>query len=245
MAMLDGESATTTSSSVKRAGADKARRKKEKRLRQQQAKREAAAAQRAQAGAVPESVLQQPEPEPEPEPEPPEPQLESQPELQLEPEAEPKEPKLKPEAETNADGDYAELRTFLLAHKLTRHYDILVQHEVSFDALVELAESDLQEIGLAKGPRVKMMKCAAKFHERNQERQVVPDEFCCPISQEWMRDPAIVVETGMSYEREAIVEWLSSNDTDPSTGVELGRRKQLAPNVALRKAIAAWREGAS
>ena len=49
--------------------------------------------------------------------------------------------------------------------------------------------------------------------------------------------------TGMTYEREAIVEWLSSNDIDPSTGVELGQRKQLAPNVALRKLIAAWQEG--
>ena len=46
----------------------------------------------------------------------------------------------------------------------------------------------------------------------------------------------------MTYEREAIVEWLSSNDIDPSTGVELGQRKLLAPNVALRKLIAAWRE---
>jgi hypothetical protein len=121
-----------------------------------------------------------------------------------------------------------------------------VQHEISFDALVELAESDLREIGLAKGPRVKMMKCAAKFSQRSRDQRappvVVPDEFYCPISQECMRDPVIVVETGMTYEREAIVEWLSSNDIDPSTGVELGQRKLLAPNVALRKLIAAWRE---
>ena len=49
----------------------------------------------------------------------------------------------------------------------------------------------------------------------------------------------------MTYERDAIVEWLSSHDTDPSTGVELGgARKQIAPNVVLRKLIAAWEEGA-
>jgi hypothetical protein len=164
----------------------------------------------------------------------------------MEPKPETKELKSEPkaaEAETATAGDYAELWTFLVAHKLTRHYDTLVQHEVAFDALVELAESDLQEIGLAKGPRVKMMKCAAKFRPPTQKQLVVPDEFCCPISQEWMRYPTMVVETGMTYEREAIVEWLSSNDTDPSTGVELGQRKQLAPNVALRKTIGAWREG--
>ena len=110
----------------------------------------------------------------------------------------------------------------------------------------ELAESDLQEIGVAKGARVKMMKCAPKFSPRNQDRPQsgpAPDEFHCPISQECMRDPVIVVETGMTYEREVIVEWLSSNDIDPSTGVELGQRKQLTPNVALRQLIAAWQDG--
>ena len=141
---------------------------------------------------------------------------------------------------------------------------------MSFDALLDFDESDLQDIGLAKGPRVKMMKCAAKYPRCNQDQQQVlppspavptlsspaattasaagrkfPDEFFCPISHECMRDPVIVTATGMTYERDAIVEWLSSHDTDPSTGVELGgARKQLAPNVVLRKLIAAWEEGA-
>ena len=35
-----------------------------------------------------------------------------------------------------------------------------------------------------------------------------------------MRDPVIVPATGMTYERKAIVEWLSKHDTDPSTGVQ-------------------------
>ena len=242
MAMLQDGKPQISPNSVDQA--EKARRKKEKRRRQQQAKREAAARR------APECT---PEPEPEPEPQS-QPDPEPEPELALEPEPEPgpnlasqPEPEPGGELETEADADYTELRAFLAEYNLTRHYEILVQHEVSFDALVELAEPDLQEIGLAKGPRVKMMKCAAKFsrHDRNQlaPAAVVPDEFYCPISQECMRDPVIVMETGMTYEREAIVEWLSSNDIDPSTGVELGQRKQLAPNVALRKLIAAWQEG--
>eukprot|EP01043_Picozoa_sp_COSAG02_P086946 COSAG02_NODE_24308_length_692_cov_1.042159_2_plen_84_part_01 len=28
-----------------------------------------------------------------------------------------------------------------------------------------------------------------------------PDEFCCPITSECMRDPVIVTATGMTYER--------------------------------------------
>ena len=55
-----------------------------------------------------------------------------------------------------------------------------------------------------------------------------------------MRDPVIVTATGMTYEREAIAEWLSEHDIDPSTGVELGGNKQLTPNVMARKLIDAW-----
>ena len=70
-----------------------------------------------------------------------------------------------------------------------------------------------------------------------------PDEFCCPITSECMRDPVIVTATGMTYEREAIAKWLSEHDIDPSTGVELGGNKLLAPNVSIRKMIDAWSHG--
>eukprot|EP01044_Picomonas_judraskeda_P009201 COSAG03_NODE_1105_length_4804_cov_14.592561_3_plen_748_part_00 len=74
-------------------------------------------------------------------------------------------------------------------------------------------------------------------------RTAAPDEFCCPITSECMRDPVIVTATGMTYEREAIAEWLCGHDIDPSTGIKLGENKQLTPNVALRKAIDAWSHG--
>ena len=73
--------------------------------------------------------------------------------------------------------------------------------------------------------------------------RTAPDEFCCPITSECMRDPVIVVATGMTYERDAIVEWLSEHDIDPSTGIKLGENKLLTPNVALRKVIDAWSHG--
>ena len=58
-----------------------------------------------------------------------------------------------------------------------------------------------------------------------------------------MCDPVIVTVTGMTYEREAIAEWLAEHDIDPSTGIKLGENKQLTPNVALRKMIDAWSHG--
>jgi hypothetical protein len=47
----------------------------------------------------------------------------------------------------------------------------------------------------------------------------------------------------MTYEREAIVEWLSKHDIDPSTGVDLGDNKIIAPNVMARQMIDAWKRG--
>jgi len=58
-------------------------------------------------------------------------------------------------------------------------------------------------------------------------------EWLCPIPQEVMRDPVITVD-GHTYERVSIQEWFDrGNTTSPLTNAVL-RRKELAPNHALR-----------
>jgi hypothetical protein len=69
-----------------------------------------------------------------------------------------------------------------------------------------------------------------------------PEDLCCPISHELMIDPVMVMATGMTYDRVTISAWLAEHDTDPSTGLELGGKKGLVPNVTLRKVIAQWLE---
>ena len=41
----------------------------------------------------------------------------------------------------------------------------------------------------------------------------VPPPYLCPIKRTLMVNPAIVCETGQTYERQAIEEWLKNNDT--------------------------------
>ena len=60
------------------------------------------------------------------------------------------------------------------------------------------------------------------------------------MSQEMLHGPVFVCETGMTYERKVIENWFESHSSDPNTGLELGTKKQLAPNVVLRKMIAQW-----
>lgn len=63
-----------------------------------------------------------------------------------------------------------------------------------------------------------------------------PYEFCCPVTQELLQDPVICAD-GFTYERSAIVQWLSSNRTSPMTGAVLPHT-HVIPNVSLRVIIA-------
>eukprot|EP01045_Picozoa_sp_COSAG04_P004329 COSAG04_NODE_186_length_21024_cov_6.326069_15_plen_1166_part_00 len=154
--------------------------------------------------------------------------------------------------------DYAELRRFLAEQNLTKLTEKLVENEVTFDCLLHLEEDDLKELGVAKGPRVKLLRtmhshaAAAKpgaapapapaRRRASSASGQPPDEFCCPITQELMLDPVLVVASGQTYERTEIAKWFRTHKTDPSTGSSIGNNRKLVPNVALRKAIDEWRE---
>jgi hypothetical protein len=63
--------------------------------------------------------------------------------------------------------------------------------------------------------------------------------FLCPITQEIMLDPVILTSSGHTYEREAIMQWVNQNGTDPLTR-EAVSVHQLIPNRALKDTIHAW-----
>ena len=65
--------------------------------------------------------------------------------------------------------------------------------------------------------------------------KVIKHEFMCPITMELMTDP-VITSNGHTYDRFAIVQWFSSHNTDPTTGVYLPN-KNLISNHALRKLI--------
>lgn len=63
----------------------------------------------------------------------------------------------------------------------------------------------------------------------------IPDYFLCPITACIMRQPAMTPE-GVTYDYDAIAEWLSAKQTDPSTNLPL-TSDQLCPNRTLRSMI--------
>ena len=63
----------------------------------------------------------------------------------------------------------------------------------------------------------------------------MPNDYVCPITTEIMTDPVSTAD-GFTYERTAILEWLRTNNTSPTTGATL-KSKTLTPNYSLRSII--------
>jgi hypothetical protein len=66
-------------------------------------------------------------------------------------------------------------------------------------------------------------------------RVAIPESYICPITQAMMRDPYIDGD-GNSYEKEAIMNWVSSNPVSPITRNSL-QLYQLVPNRVLKDII--------
>jgi WD40 repeat protein len=60
-----------------------------------------------------------------------------------------------------------------------------------------------------------------------------PEYICCPISQDVIDEPVLLIETGHVFERAVIQDWLRDHMTCPLTGVELSS-KNLAPVHVFR-----------
>lgn len=68
-----------------------------------------------------------------------------------------------------------------------------------------------------------------------------PKDFICPLTGELFEDP-VTLETGQTFERKAIKEWLDrGNRTCPATGKTLGRVEVPVTNFILKRVINGWK----
>ena len=69
-----------------------------------------------------------------------------------------------------------------------------------------------------------------------------PDDFKCSITLEVMRDPVLLVSSGITYERSSLMEALERRpNVDPQTNAAFEGPPVVAANVTLKRAIEAWR----
>lgn len=73
-------------------------------------------------------------------------------------------------------------------------------------------------------------------------RQAAPKDFVCPVTGNIFDDP-VTLETGQTYERKAIQEWMDrGNSTCPITRQKLDGTLLPKTNYVLKRLIASWRE---
>lgn len=75
--------------------------------------------------------------------------------------------------------------------------------------------------------------------EAPQSQPVPPNEFLCPITHELMDDPVVLTD-GFSYNRVAIIQWLTLRMVSPITGGAVANA--LMPNTVLKVMINDWKE---
>ena len=144
-----------------------------------------------------------------------------------------------------------------------KYFQQLVDQEVTFSRLLEFTEEDLTELGIAKGPRVKILRNMHKFRGGEASsrdvsgvarimqtavaspcvtdgRNPVPHEFVCPITQEIMDDPVVVVASGQTYERREITTWFRTHTSDPCTGVNCEFRQNCLAALPSASPLFYW-----
>ncbi|KAK3041708.1 hypothetical protein RJ639_001518, partial [Escallonia herrerae] len=98
-----------------------------------------------------------------------------------------------------------------------------------------------EESGLKNGrPPDPLMECID--NPPGGGKHTPPKDFVCPITSHIFDDP-VTLETGQTYERKSIQEWLDrGNSTCPITRQKLHGSQLPKTNYVLKRLIASWRE---
>lgn len=84
--------------------------------------------------------------------------------------------------------------------------------------------------------------CSPDLVVANFDKPMPPKDFVCPITSNLFNDP-VTLETGQTYERRAIQEWLDrGNSTCPITRQKLQSTQLPKTNYVLKRLIGSWQE---
>lgn len=100
-------------------------------------------------------------------------------------------------------------------------------------------KEESKKIKTDKKEKLEKIIIEEKVKGKGDEKEVVdyPSDYCCPISQQIMIDPARLVEKPhCTYEFEEITNWLKEHDTNPLDNTVL-KSKALVPNKELKLEI--------
>ena len=76
-------------------------------------------------------------------------------------------------------------------------------------------------------------------NKRDRSDDDLPEELTCPITRTMFQDPVLVVDSGHTYERSAILSHFARTSTDPITSLALSDTR-VVTNWAVRKGVQAY-----
>jgi SAM domain (Sterile alpha motif) len=65
------------------------------------------------------------------------------------------------------------VKEWLERFDLVEHHHVFVENEIDLDAARDLSEQDLRELGLAMGPRKKLLRAIATLNERDPANRTI------------------------------------------------------------------------
>ena len=96
------------------------------------------------------------------------------------------------------------------------------QHEFELQQIIDVVSESIDE-----------KERAASLQLSNEIR----GHLCCPISKEVMKDPVVLKDSGVTYDRASVVEWMRrGHREDPTTKIEI-RYGELIPNRAVKSMV--------
>ena len=118
----------------------------------------------------------------------------------------------------------------------------ILKHKISNTSNVNLKEEyqSIQTIMEKRISRFSHPDISNNLTTGDSSLPTIPEEFRCPITNQIMMEP-VLIDSGETYEREAIEKWLEKNNTDPLTNIQLFN-KNFVTNRSVKRSIVSFLE---
>ena len=113
-------------------------------------------------------------------------------------------------------------------------------------------EVPVERVGLHRGPLILALRLEPELATAKAglselldklSDDELPHDFRCALSLERFRDPVVLFQSGLTYERAHLLRALEERpDVDPQTNARFEGAPQIAPNLTLKRAVIAWFE---
>ncbi|XP_020527492.1 putative E3 ubiquitin-protein ligase LIN-1 isoform X1 [Amborella trichopoda] len=138
----------------------------------------------------------------------------------------------------SSNGSEVEDKTLFQEVQRSSRKDISSKRSLSFG----ISKTQLPESGTESEEDISQSTTSIPTSEKLTPRKRPPKDFVCPITGQLFNDP-VTLETGQTYERRAIQEWLErGNTTCPITRQNLSATTLPKTNYVLKRLITSWKE---